>query len=75
MIDRKRQVNLESLSDEQLELISKEISKSVSKEFNEMKRKCKKFLDVYGLDITVIYKLHIKGEEPELGLSQEDNKD
>lgn len=49
-IDRKREVDVEQLNDEQVEVLIKEISKKVVAMVDETVEKANKMLNIYGLE-------------------------
>lgn len=68
ILERKRQVDLEKLSDDQADLLAQQIGLKIAKEFSDVTEKCRKLLKIYGLDIKLTYLIHKQGEDPLLDM-------
>jgi len=64
LANRPRKIDIEKLSNEEVDRLSKRIGEKVGDAINTMCDSCKKFLSVYGLDIKVAYILHEVGKDP-----------
>lgn len=61
---RRRQVDLNSVSEEQADLIAAEIGRKIGESVNETCEKARKLLNIYGLDIKLTYVVFKQGEDP-----------
>jgi len=62
--ERTRRVNLETLSLDEVDAMSKAIGDKVAAKMNATAEDIKKILAIYGLDIKLTYILHPIGENP-----------
>jgi len=57
MIDRKRQVDLNKLSDETLDSVAEQIGKKVNEILNKAYKECDEILKIYGLKLNIGYEI------------------
>jgi len=56
-------IDVEKLSDEEIEELQKEIGKKIGGLFNSLREECRQYLEPFGIDIKISYLMFPKGTD------------